>query len=397
MSTDDFSRADARRIVLAAQGFDRPRPRRPGRADLRRLIHRLGLVQLDFVTVVAPAHYLVPFARLGPYDRNHLDDLVYRRREFIEAWAHEASLVPIDAWPLLQYRRDSHRIRPDNFEPILAQLDGYLEAILNEVRSRGPLCAPELAAPEGVQRRIPGSWHSVPRAALEAHFGRGILAIADRRPDFARVYDLAERIIPTEHHSRPAPHADGKRELLRRAARASGVATAADLADYFRMKVGEARPRLAELVEAGELKEVRVEGWREPAYLHREARLPRQVEAQALLAPFDPLIWFRPRTARLFDFDYRFEIFVPAARRRWGCYVLPFLQGDRLTARVDLKTDRPGRCLRVLSADLERGMDAAAVVPGLAAELRSLAAWLGLNDVVVVGAGRFDRTLRSAL
>ena len=195
--------------------------------------------------------------------------------------------------------------------------------------------------PDGIQQRISGSWHSsVTRAVLEAHFGRGLLAVADRRPNFARTYDLAERILAGEHHGRQVKREDAQRELLRVAAAACGIAAATDLADYFRMPVREARPRIAELVEAGELSEVKVEGWREPGYLHRAVQLPRKIEARALLSPFDPVIWYRPRALRLFHFDYRVEIFVPQPKRKWGYYVLPFLLDDRLVARVDLKADR---------------------------------------------------------
>jgi uncharacterized protein YcaQ len=251
---------------------------------------------------------------------------------------------------------------------------------------------------DGGPRRIEGSWHgSVRRAVLEAHFGRGLLAVAERRPDFARVYDLAERRIPREHHARVLGRTEAQRELLRRAARAHGVGTAADLADYYRMPVREARPRLAELVEEGALRAVRVAGWREPAYLHPEARLPGRVEAAALLSPFDPLVWFRPRAARLFDFDYRIEIFVPRPKRRWGYYVMPFLLGDRLVARVDLKADRPGRRLLVLAAYLEPLAEADPVATALAAELRTLADWLGLEAVVVEHRAGFGRPLAAAV
>ena len=250
---------------------------------------------------------------------------------------------------------------------------------------------------EGITRRIPGAWYSVPRAVLEAHFGRGVLGVADRRPDFTRVFDLAERIIPSEHHGRAVGRGEAQRELLCRAARAYGVGTADDLADYYRMPIRETRPRLAELVEAGELREVRVEGWRQPAYLHPEARVPKRIEAATLISPFDPLIWYRARVARLFDFEYRVEIFVPQAKRRWGYYVLPFLLGDRLTARVDLKADRTRRRLLVLAAHLEPHSQPEPVAHALAAELRTMAGWLGLESVVVERRGDFARPLAAAV
>jgi hypothetical protein len=398
MSRDDLSLSDARRIALASQGFDRPRPPgRVGMGHLRRTVRQLGLVQLDFVNVLVPAHYQVLFSRLGRYERARLDQLVYRRREFTEQWAHEASILPVDAWPLLRHRMERHRVRPYGFESLLEDQADYVARVLDEVRARGPLTADDLPAPDGVARRIEGSWFgSVPRAVLEAHFGRGALAVAERLANFARVYDLAERLIPTEHHGREVGREEAQRELLRRAARAHGVATAADLADYYRMPVREALPRLAELVAAGELRQVRVEGWKGPAYLHPEARPPARIDAAALLSPFDPVVWYRPRTARLFDFDYRFEIFVPKAQRRWGAYVLPFLLGDRLVARVDLKADRPGRRLLVLAAYREAHAEPGASAAALAAELRTLAGWLGLDSVTVERRGNLARPLATA-
>jgi uncharacterized protein YcaQ len=398
MPREQLSLSEARRIALAAQGLDRPRPRRASAQHVSRVIRQLGLVQIDYVNVVAPAHYLVLFSRLGPYEKSLLDDVVYRRREFTEQWAHEASIVPIEAWPLLRHRRETHRVRPWGFEKFLERHPGYVDWVVEQVRARGPLAADELPEPEGIPRRIPGAWFgSVPRAVLEAHFGRGALAVDRRRPDFARVYDLAERVIPPEHHPRRVEREEAQRELVCLAARSHGVGTAADLADYYRMPVREARPRIAELVESGELREVRVEGWREPAYLHRAARLPRQIRAAALLPPFDPVIWRRERAGRLFGFDYRFEIFVPQAKRKWGCYVMPFLLGDRLAARVDLKADRSQRRLLVLAAYLEPHAKPAAVAEALARELKAMAAWLGLDSVAVRRRGGLARPLAASL
>lgn len=385
MNGDCLSLDEARRVALAAQGFGAARPRGPvGRRAIGDVIRRLGLVQLDFVNVVVPAHYQVLFARLGPFDRTRLDALVYRRRAFTEQWAHEASIVPVETWPLLRHRMAAHRVRPWGFEKFLSKHADYVDRVLAEVRARGPLTAEDLPGPEGADRRLDHSWFgTVPRAVLEAFFGRGVLAIADRRPNFARVYDLAERVLSAEHLDGAALRDDAQRELLRQAARAQGVGTAADLADHFRMAVRDARSRLAELVEAGEVREVRVEGWREKAYLHREARLPRRIDAASLLSPFDPLIWFRQRTARLFEFDYRFEIFVPEAKRKWGAYVLPFLLGDRLVARVDLKADRPRRRLLVRAAYLEPDAEPGGVCDALARELTTMARWLALDDLAV--------------
>jgi uncharacterized protein YcaQ len=393
---------DARRIALAAQGFGAPRPRRPGPRHLAALIRRLGLLQLDFVNVLAPSHYLVPFSRLGPYDRSALDRVVYGGRAFTEQWAHEASIVPIETWPLLRHRRDTHIARPWGFDEIMARHHHYVETALGAIRERGPLAPADLPDPTHTGRRLPGSWYgTVPRAVLEACFGRGQLAVTARRDNFSRVFDLVERVIPHEHLHRLVDRHESQRELLRIAARACGVGTAADLADYFRMKVGEARPRIHELVTVGDLRLVHVEGWREPACVPRDlddsARGRRPIDARALLSPFDPLIWFRPRTKRLFHFDYRFEIFVPAQKRKWGSYVLPFLMGDRLAARVDVKADRHNNRLAVPGAYLEPGADADTVAPALASELHSLAVWLGLDRVRVGRRGGLAAPLRAAL
>src|SRR2546428_11281568 len=239
-------------------------------------------------------------------------------------------------------------------------------------RKRAPPAADDRPAPGGAARRIPGAWHgSVPRAVLEAHFGRGALAVAARRPNFSRVFDLAERVIPREHHRRRVGRAEAQRELLLLAARAHGVGTAPDLADYYRVPIREARAGIAELVEAGELREVRIDGWRQPAYLHPDARPPRRIDAASLLSPFDPVIWTRARAAWLFELDYRIEIFVPAAKRRWGYYVLPFLLGERLVARVDLKADRSARRLLVPAGFLQPGTGAATPHPAAARGVRT--------------------------
>ncbi|MCC6389833.1 MAG: YcaQ family DNA glycosylase, partial [Bryobacterales bacterium] len=362
------------------------------------VIHRLGLLQLDFVNVLLPAHYLVLYSRLGMYDKGLFHDLVYRRREFTEQWAHEASIVPMSSWPLLGHRRETHRVRPYGFEQFLHSYPHYVARVLDQVRLRGPLTAEDIPETEGVPRKIPGGWHSsVARAVLEAHFGQGRLAVADRRPNFARAYDLAERIVPPHHYQRRAETHAAQRELLEKAALACGIATAADLADYYRMPAGAARPRISELVSAGVLLATAVEGWKETAYMHRDAMLPAGAGCASILSPFDPLVWYRPRLQRLFAFDYRIEIFVPAARRRWGYYVLPFLLGERMAARVDLKADRAASTLQVLSSHLEPGIDPGETARSLSAELQTLAMWLGLVSVRVHGRGIPARALAAAL
>ena len=379
----DLSLSETRRIALAAQGFGKPRPAHVTARRLGAVIRQLGLLQLDFVNVLVPAHYLVIYSRLGDYPRSLLDEVVYRSGHFTEQWAHEASIVPVETWPLLRHRMATHRVRPWGFEKFIEQQAEYVAWVLEQVRERGPLLPDELPPPEGHDRRITGdAWvGTIPRAVLEAHFGRGILGIADRGPGFARVYDLAERLIPPEHHSRGIEREDAQRELIRQAARAYGIATVADLGDYFRMNIRDARARVAELVESGELRPVTVEGWREPAYLHPAASLPRRMDACALLSPFDPLVWFRPRAERLFGFEYRLEIYVPAKKRRWGYYVLPFLQGERLVARVDLKADRVASRLLVQSVHYEPDAKLRQARNALNSELRALATWLGLKTV----------------
>jgi hypothetical protein len=385
--------------VLAAQGLARPRPREPASdADLSATVRRLGLVQIDCVTVVAPAHYQVLFSRHGPYDRRRLDALLFERRDLLEQWAHEASIVPAEAWPLLAHRREAHRPRPWGFDAFLRTNPRYVERVLGEIRRRGAIAAEDVPHPDGHPARLDHSWYgTVRRATLEALFGRGVLAIAGRRPDFSRLYDLAERVVPAAHRGRTVPRAAAQRELLRIAARAQGVATSGDLADHWRMPVREARPRLEELAADGEIRPVRVEGWREPAWLHAGAAAPARAWGAALLSPFDPLVWTRRRTARLFGFDYRLELFVPEARRRWGTYVLPFLLGDRLAARVDLKAEREAGRLCVRAAHLEAGADPGSVAEALAREIRALAGWLGLQEVRVGRRGGLARALAAAM
>ncbi len=394
-----LSLPEARRVALSAQGFGRARQRREPRAeDLLDTVRRLGLLQIDYVTVVVPAQYQVLFARHGPFDRALLDALLFERRALLEQWAHEASIVPAESWPLLAHRRKDHRARPWGFDGFLVREPAYVARALTLIRERGALAADDLPHPEGHPSRLEHSWYgTVRRATLEALFGRGVLAIAGRRPDFARLYDLAERVVPPAHLEGAVERHAAEREMLRTAARAHGLATTGDLADYWRLPVREARPRIAELAEAGEILPARVEGWRQPAWLHRDARAPARLEAMALLSPFDPLIWTRRRTSRLFDFEYRLEIFVPEAKRRHGAYVLPILLGDRLVGRLDLKADRGAGRLLVRSAHLEPGAAPGPVAEAAAAELVAMAAWLGLGAVRVGRRGGLARALAAAV
>jgi uncharacterized protein YcaQ len=391
---ESLSAAQARRIALAAQGFADPRPGGvPDRRHLRRVLARTGLLQIDSVNVLQRAHYLPPYSRLGPYPTALLDTVAYRRpRELFEYWGHEASLLPMRLHPFLRWRMaDGHAW--GGVARIVKEQPQLVKWVLGEVRDKGPLTAAELEA--DVPRRT-GNWGwnwSDAKRALEWLFWRGEVLVAHRNTAFARVYDVPERILPPEVWAAPTPEpAEAFRELVRIAAGGLGVATEADLRDYFRLPVAGARLAVRELVEAGELIPVEVAGWRPAAYLHRDARLPRWVRAATLVSPFDPVVWRRERAERLFGFTYRIEIYTPAAQRLYGYYVLPFLLGDRLVARVDLKADRATGVLRIPAAWGEP--DAPADMPSLlAAELRRLAGWLGLGQVAAPERGDLARSL----
>lgn len=399
-----LSAAEARRIALAAQGFaDRPPRGRVDRRHLRRVLDRVGLLQLDSVNVVTRAHYVPVFSRLGRYPTPLLDDVAWGRdAELFEYWGHEASLLPQAMHPLLRWRmaRAARGEAWGSMVRVARDRPDYVADVLAAVAGRGPLRAADLD-PAGTRcdETDPGqrgTWwdRSDAKSALEWLFWTGQVAVR-RSQHFQRHYDLPERVLPAEILHTPTPSEDeAHRALLLRAARSLGVGTAHDLADYFRINIKLARERLTELVEAGELTLVAVEGWPHSAYLHPEARSPRRVEAQALLVPFDPLIWERSRVERLFGFRYRIEIYVPAPQRRWGYYVFPFLLGDRLVARVDVKADRAGGTLRVLGAFGEDGLRPATVAQPLAEELGAFAAWLGLDRVAVAERGDLAPALR---
>jgi len=398
MPRESLSAGEARRIAIGAQGLDRPEePKRVDVRHLRRELSRIAVLQLDFVNVLVPAHYLVLYSRLGGYDRDAFRRLVYGRGEFIEQWAHEASIVPVEAWPLLAHRRAAFRQHPNSPVMQMRNKNKYLSECLEIIEEKGAVTTADLPPVPGPARR-PGDWHrSVPRWALEYHFGHGNLAVSDRLGNFQRVYDLPHRVIGEPHLGRDVDTGEARRTLLLQAARACGVATTRDLADYHRMPTKHATPALEELAESGCLQRIGVEGWREPAWLAAGARLPREARRTTLLSPFDPLVWFRPRAERLFDFHYRIEIYVPAAKRRWGYYVLPFLVNDRLAARVDLKADRDKGVLLVPAAHLEPGGDEATTAAALAGELHSLADWLGLAGVRAGRRGDLSRALARAL
>lgn len=371
----------ARRIALAAQGFGAKRPATPAPAHLRRTVERLNLHQIDSVNVLARAHYLPAFSRLGCYDRADLDRLAWgpkRQRRLFEYWAHEASLLPFDLQPLLRWRMaraDRGEAGWSRMRLYATERRGEAMALLDRIRAEGPLAASDFESHKGQS----GWWEwSDTKRALEWLFWAGHITTATRRGSFERVYDLTEHVIPADVLDRATPSdADAHRGLIERAAAALGIATDAELRDYFRQSPDDARPAIRALAEEGVLIPVSVPGWRQ-AWLHRDAHQPRRIEARALLAPFDPLVWERDRAERLFGFRYRIEIYVPAEKRQYGYYVLPFLLGDRLVARVDLKADRQARRLIVRSVHFEPGAPEHAP-EALQSELAHMEQWLGFG------------------
>lgn len=385
----------ARRIALAAQGFGRARPADPGRRHVRDLARRLGVIQIDSVNVVTRTHYLPAFSRLGAYPREALETEAWSaRRGLFEYWGHEASMMPLELQPLLRWRME--RARDGAMWTGLARFGrekrDYIDGVLAEIERRGPVTGGDFA--EG-PRGQPGWWSwSDGKRALEWLFWAGLITTKTRR-GFERVYDLTERALPARILDLPTPsEADAQRELVRVAAQALGVATQADLRDYFRLPLVDARARTGELVEAGELTPVHVKGWRQPTYLAAGAKTPRKVAGAALLSPFDNLIWTRDRTERLFGVRVRLEIYTPAHKRAHGYYVLPFLEDEAITARVDLKADRKDGALLVQAA--WREPDATPETASrLAEELRRMAGWLGLTEVEIVGKGDLAAALKA--
>jgi uncharacterized protein len=396
--SDSICLADARRIALTSQGFAAPRARRVDAARLARTLRSLAVLQLDFVNVLVPAHYLIPFSRLGPYDRALLDEVIYRSGEFTEVMAHEASIIPVEHWPLVRQRSAPADRRARVFASYMSERADYAARVLEAVRAGGPISAEEAPDHGEPDPRDRWGWGlSVAKVSLDLHFLEWRLAVVSRRADYSRVYDLVERVIPAEHHAREVSGDEAERELLLLGARALGIGTAADIADYYRLPIRSARRRVAELATEGLIREVRVEGWRDPAYVHPDAEV-KAIDARALLSPFDPVVWFRPRAERLFGFDYRIEIYLPKEKRRWGYYVLPFLLDDRIVARVDLKADRANRKLLVLASYAEPRVKETEVAAALADEVRIIARWLELDaGIDVTNRGNLSRPLRGAI
>jgi uncharacterized protein YcaQ len=393
----NISRASARRIAVAAQGLADPRPTgRVTQAHLKKVLDRIGLIQIDSVNVLVRSQELPLFARLGDHPRSLIPDAT-ARGDLFEYWAHVASHVPSAHHRLWRWKMEHNRTGPPwpEVTRALEKNPRLLTDILDRVRDGGPIVAGEVRTRTGPK----GTWWDWDEGkhALEHLFWTGELAARRRPNDFARVYDLPERFIPAQHLDGPTPSShDARKELLVLAARSLGVATHADLADYYRLNVPQSRPLMTELVDEGRLELAHVEGWTQQAYLYPEARIPRRVEGRALLSPFDSLVWNRDRNLRLWDFHYRIEIYTPAPKRIYGYYVLPFLLGEHLVARVDLKADRARRTLLVRGVFAELGVPTNEVVDALADELSLMARWLQLDTIEVGDRGDLAAALRRA-
>lgn len=401
----DLSAADARRLALHSLGFAVKRPERAGVTQVRATAARLGAIQIDSVNVLARAHYLPTFSRYGAYPMDALDNLAHGRRELFEYWGHAACFLPVELHPLLRWRMDGQVQR---WASLPKTRKDFAEAVVREVAERGPLAASELSR----GGRSTGPWWgwSDGKLAMELLFAQGRLAIAGRR-NFERLYDLRERVLPARILDAPSvPEREAKKELLVRATCAMGVGTAKHIARYFHVDAwwdraspnGRRPPAkthllFEELVEDDRLARVRVEGWKEPGYVIPGVRVPRSVDAHAIVSPFDPVMWERAWTKAIFGFEYQIEIYVPAPKRVYGYYVLPFLTGDAFAARVDLKADRKASRLIVAAAHVEPGRDAGAVADALAVQLRAMSSWLSLGALAVARKGNLARPLRAAL
>jgi uncharacterized protein len=398
--THSISPALARRIALAAQGFGRPRPATIGTRQLRLLIDRLGLLQIDSVNVFERSHYLPAFARLGAYDKAALDRLTFANKSpYIEYWAHVAAIIPVQTWPLMRWKMDFYRDdalrNPDSWANNNTAMLDWLRA---ELADKGPLAASEIEHDANKRRGPWWGWSDV-KTGLEVLFDWGEVTTAGRTR-FERRYALTERVLPASILATDIAKPDAIRELLRRSARAHGIGTLGDLADYYRIKKAPALAAIRELEDEGELVPVTVPGWERngkplATWLHRDARSPRNMQTSALLSPFDPMVWERARALRLFDFHYRIEIYTPKPRRVYGYYVLPVLLDDRIVGRVDLKSDRQAGALRVQAAWQEPDAPGDAA-ERLAALLEDTARWQGLSDVVVADRGNLAGALTQA-
>ena len=392
-----LTQAEARRMALAAQGFEnQPRDKRVNWPKLATTIKRLHLLQIDSVNVLVRSHYLPLFSRLGNYDRQTLDhrSLKTENRHLFECWAHEASLVPMDLHPLMRWRMDRARAGNGTYRSMnqfALREKSFLNKTLAHIQKNGPTTA---SAIPGSGKGEGGWWGwSKGKMTLETLFDQGLVTTT-RRDGFERIYDVPERVIPSEILNLPTPReSQAFKQLIELSAQALGVATETDLRDYFRLPIAEARKAIAEAVDEGTLIPVSVETWKKPAYLHKSAKLPRQAGGTALLSPFDPICWNRDRAERLFNFHYRIEIYTPAHKRKFGYYVLPFLMGDSIAGRVCLKADRENQTLRANAIHAEDFTDHPSTAKALAIELKRLADWLGLPNIEIRKSGNLAAAL----
>jgi len=375
---DSLSIADARALALAAQGFDTARPKtKATQRHVDALISRLGVIQIDSVNVLVRSQELPLFSRLGNHNRNAIPKATEQQKLF-EYWGHEAAHLPVEIHPLFRWKMEAARLGKAKHWGLTSFYDdnkAFVKRILKHVEKNGPTTSRELST----RTEKKGTWWDWDEAkvALEYLFLTGQLMSRGRGTDFARIYDTPERVLPKDVLNAPTPSEHGARkQLLVRSAIAQGAATASDLADYYRQKLATVKPLIAELVEEGELRVVAVDGWTEKAFVHRGAKLPKQLHATALLSPFDSLVWCRPRNERLFNFHYRIEIYTPKEKRKFGYYVLPFMMDGEMVGRVDLKADRANSKLLVHSVHTEKGVKRSAINDALYGELRAMASWL---------------------
>jgi uncharacterized protein YcaQ len=385
---DTLSIAEARALALAAQGFDTPRPAvKATQRHINSLISRLGVIQIDSVNVLVRSQELPLFSRLGNHDRNAIPKATESQKIF-EYWGHEAAHLPVEIHPLFRWKMEAARLGKARHWGLTSFYDDnrvFVKRMLKHVETNGPTTARELSTrteKRGADKKTWWDWDES-KTALEYLFLTGQLMSRGRGTDFARIYDTPERVLPANILDAPAPtEHDARKQLLIRSAIAQGVATATDLADYYRQKPTAVKPLLAELLEEGELREVAVDGWEEKAFVHRSAKLPKQLHATALLSPFDSLVWCRPRNERLFNFHYRIEIYTPKEKRKFGYYVLPFMMNGQMVGRVDLKADRANSKLLVHSVHTEKGIKRSTINDALHTELHAMGLWLGLDKVV---------------
>lgn len=378
---DSLSIKEARALALAAQGFDSPRTKtKSTTADAVALIKKLGVIQIDSVNVLARSQELPLFSRLGDHDRIAIPKATSQGKIF-EYWGHEAAHLPVELHPMFRFKMQAARsgkLKHWGLTSFYAENKAFVKRILKYVEVNGSVTAREIST-RTTKKSSWWDWDEA-KTALEYLFLTGELMSCGRGIDFARVYDIPERVLPRKILQMPTPsETEARKDLLVRAMRAQGVATMRDLADYYRQKPAVVKPLVSQLVEQGVLREVSVDGWQDKAYVHRNAQLPKRLFATALLSPFDSLVWCRPRNERLFNFHYRIEIYTPQAKRKFGYYVLPFMVSGEMVGRVDLKADRANSKLLVQSVHTERGVKRAAINEQLAVELQLMASWLGLR------------------